>query len=145
MSTPKSTKLLREESSGKARQAPVSLVGLPEAEPQHMGPVKIRPIQCLNDFVAVLLFRVQSDIQLPNSQQFRNEGIVVGIGPGLPDNAGGRVKSQLEIGDVVTFQDRSIVLDVNSDKPPYKGQRVIIIPERSLICKLPKVEFTVEE
>lgn len=143
MASPKSAKLLREESAAPTKSQPFSsLIGV---EDFQSGPIKIRPIPCLGEFVAILLFRVQSDIQLPGNQQFRNEGIVVGIGPGLPDGAGGRVPTQLKLGDVVLFQDRSIVLDIDSDKPPYKGQRVIIISERSLICKLPKVEFVIEE
>lgn len=140
MATPKSAKLAREEALSNAAEKQVPFGSL-ITDVNSDGPVKIREIPCLNDFVAILLFRVKSDIKLLENQQYRNEGIVVGIGPGLPDNAGGRVKSQLEIGDVVLFQERNIVLDINSDKPPYKGQRVVIISERSLICKLPPVEF----
>lgn len=140
MATPKSAKLLREETQENALPIISALmVGTPQEEPS--GPIEIREIPCLNEFVAVLLFRVKSDIQLPDKQQYRNEGIVIGMGPGLPDGAGGRVATQLKLGDVVLFQDRNIVLDINSDKPPYRGQRVVIISERSLICKLPSVEF----
>jgi co-chaperonin GroES (HSP10) len=140
MATPKSAKLIREEGSQRD-STPSALIT--STKPDLDGSIKIREIPCLNDFVAILLFRVKSDIQLPDAQQYRNEGIVVGVGPGLPDGNGGRVSTQLKIGDVVLFQDRHIVIDVNSDKPPYRGQRIIIISERSLICKLPPVEFEV--
>lgn len=141
--SPKSAKLLREELQGVDTRAPLQLIGV-EEEPDY-GPVKIRRIDCLNEFVAVLLFRVKSDIQLPNNQQYRNEGVVVGIGPGLPDGAGGRVQTQLQLGDVVMFQDRSIILDINSNTPPYKNQRVVMISEKSLIARLPKIEFQIVE
>ncbi len=140
MAIPKSAKLVREE--GNQRDSIPSVL-ITDTKPDLGGLIKIREIQCLNDFIAILLFRVKSDIQLPDAQQYRNEGIVVGIGPGLPDGNGGRVLTQLKIGDVVLFQDRNVVIDINSDKPPYRGQRVVIISERSLICKLPPVEFEI--
>lgn len=106
--------------------------------------IRIREIPCLNDFVAILVSKRASDIALPEAQKFKNEGIVVGIGPGLPDNNGSRVKTQLQLGDVVLFSERSIAMEIDSDKPPYKNKRVIIIQEKSLICKLPPVEFQLE-
>lgn len=144
MATPKSAKLLREEAANLNVGDNIPSSFMVEKSDEPSGPIEIREIPCLNEFVAVLLFRVKSDIVMPDKQQYRNEGIVVGMGPGLPDGAGGRVATQLKLGDVVLFQDRNIVLDVSSDKPPYKGQRVVIISERSLICKLPAVEFTVQ-
>jgi len=143
MATPKSAKLLREEATDSDRGEDIYIPSsfMVETPEDPSGPIEIREIPCLNEFVAILLFRIKSDIVMPDKQQYRNEGIVVGIGPGLPDGVGGRVITQLQLGDVVLFQDRNIVLDITSDKPPYKGQKVVIISERSLICKLPPVEF----
>lgn len=137
MAIPKSAKLLKEEAAEpKARKLIYDI-----QEEDTVGPVRIKPVDCLNDFVAVLLFRIKSDIELPEMQRYKNEGVVVGIGPGVPDNNGSRIKSQLKIGDVVVFMERNIVMEINSSNDPYKGQRIIILSERNLICKLPPVEF----
>lgn len=136
MAIPKSAKLLKEEAAeSKSRKL---IYDIPEED--TCGPIKIKPVDCLNDFVAVLLFRIKSDIELPEMQKYKNEGVVVGIGPGLPDNNGGRIPSQLKIGDVVVFMERNVVMEINTANDPYKGQRIIILSERNLICKLPPVE-----
>lgn len=144
MSTPKSAKLLKElEASELTPSALPSEVY--RVEEQKTGPVQIRSIPCLNDFIAILMFRITSDLALPGNQKFKNEGMVVGIGPGLPDNAGARVPTQLEIGDVVLFSERTIAMEINPDEGVYRDQRIVIIPERSLICKLPAVPFEIIE
>lgn len=143
MATPKSAKLLREES---VESKNGSLSAILDNIPRQSGNdeiIKIREIPCLNDFVAILMKRVESGIDLPENQQYRNEGVVVGIGPGVPDGTGHRTPSQLKLGDVVLFMERSIVTGFNSAEPPYKGQRVVVISERSLICKLPPVKFEI--
>lgn len=104
--------------------------------------IKIKPVDCLNEFVAVLPFKIETDIVVPNVQ-YKNEGVVIGIGPGLPDNAGGRTKSQLQLGDVVVFQDRNVVLKMDDGGGYYKNNVVLIISEKSLICRLDPVKFEV--
>ena len=129
---------MERKSSGKRVLLAASSFAEPDAD---VGPIKIREIPCLNDFVAILVSKVRTGIQLSEEASFKNEGVVVGIGPGLSDGSGGRLESQLKIGDVVLFHSRNMVTEINSDKPPYKGQRVQIFSEKSLICKLPPVEF----
>ena len=145
MATPKSAKLLAEEAADVERKSSgkrVLLAASGFAEPnEEVGPIKIREIPCLNDFVAILVSKIRGSIQLSEDASFKNEGIVVGIGPGVSDGNGGRLKSQLSLGDVVLFQNRNMITEINSDKPPYRGQRVQIFSEKSLICKLPPVEF----
>lgn len=103
--------------------------------------VKIKPIKCCNDFVAILQTEVKSTIELADTNKFSNEGIVVGVGPGLPTN-GIRCASQLAIGDVVSFfGNPSMVLTPSSGL--YSGRRVVIYPERSIICHLPPIDFVV--
>lgn len=109
------------------------------------GPIKIKKIECLNEFVAVLVTTVESSITLTENARFKNEGIVVGVGPGLPDGNGGRTASQLALGDSVLFKDNNVALQLDPDNGFYKGKRIIIISEKSLICKLPKKEFTIVE
>jgi len=140
---PKSSKLLQEELRYESLGNNETLQNL-APQTQDDGPVRIREIPCLNDFVALLLFRIQTNIVMPDKKQYRNEGMVVGVGPGLADGSGNRVKSQLNIGDVVLFKDQNIVLELESDKPPYNGHKVVIISERSLICKLPPVPFILD-
>ena len=109
------------------------------------GPVKIKKLECLNEFVAILVTAVESSIQLTESSKFKNEGMVVGVGPGLPDGSGGRTPSQLSIGDTVLFKDNNVAMQLDPDNGFYKGKRIVILSERSLICKLPKREFIVTE
>lgn len=133
---PKSSKLKREEDAEKTRpEAPSALATL---DVQQEGPIQIRIVPCLNDFVAILQFEIDSTIALPDADsKYKNEGIVVGIGPGISDNAGGRLPVQVEIGDVVMFG-RNVVATIASDSPPYAGHKVIIVSERNLLCKLHK-------
>lgn len=101
----------------------------------------IKKVECINDFCALLLRRVETTLALSEDQKFKNEGVVVGFGPGLADGAGGRLKSQLNLGDVVVFHDRNIVMDIRPDDGVYKDHRIVIISEKSLICKLAPIEF----
>lgn len=106
--------------------------------------VQIRPVECYNDFVALLQLRVQSDVIMLD--QHKNEGLVVGVGPGISDGAGGRLKPSVSIGDVVIFSERNIVTAIESSRPPYNGERVIILSERSLIAKSStKIEWKMYE
>lgn len=142
MATPKSAKLLQSENELTNRSTIRSelILGI---DGYSDGPVLIREIPCLNDFVAILVSQIRSDIALPETDKFKNEGVVVGVGPGLPDNHGGRVASQLSIGDRVLFSIRSIAAEVSSDKAPYQGKRVILVSEKSLLCKLPPEPFEI--
>ncbi len=107
--------------------------------------IKVRPIRCCNDFVAILQFDREAGIDLPDTYKQKNEGLVVGIGPGVPVD-GARVPSQLEIGDVVMFQEKSIITTVESSSEPYAGKRIVILSERNIICVLPiEVEFEVTD
>jgi co-chaperonin GroES (HSP10) len=137
MPIPKSDKLSKEESQEGPQEvkAPAALA---TADPTQEGPVRIREVQCLNDFVAVLQSSSQSSIAVPDqSSLYKNEGIVVGVGPGIGDGHGGRLEPTVKIGDVVMFGERNIAAMLESDKPPYAGHRVVIVAERNLLCKLP--------
>jgi len=116
---------------------PVAPSALMEGEANARSVVQIREVECLNDFVAILVFEHDSgSIVVPDSEsKYKNEGIVVGVGCGLPDNAGGRTKSQLEIGDVVMFG-KNVIMEIASDSPPYAGHRVVLMSEKNTLCKL---------
>ncbi len=101
---PVSDKLRKE----RADQTPVS-PSIVTAEPEvpiQDTIIQVRPIRCCNDFVAILQFDRTAEIDLPDTYQKKNEGLVIGIGPGIPVD-GTRVPSQLEIGNVVMFRIRA--------------------------------------
>lgn len=105
--------------------------------------IKIRPIHCCNDHCAIMRFEYKTDISVPEGALQRNEGIVVGVGPGVPGPNGARTPSQLQLGDVVMFRDRDVITKIESASPPYEHKQVVIMSERSLLCKLQPVEFEV--
>lgn len=107
------------------------------------GPIKIREIKCCNEMVAILRFKHESTINLPEESQLRDEGIVVGIGPGVPASDGTRCPSQLRLGDVVMFRQRDIVTKVQAMSPPYHNANIVLVGERSILCWLKPVEFEI--
>ena len=134
MSIPKSDKLTKEDSQPHEMKIPSSLA---TASPTQDGPIQIREVQCLNDFVAILQSSSQSSIAVPDQSRYKNEGIVVGVGPGINDGHGDRLAPTVKIGDVVMFGELNIAATLESDNPPYAGHRVVIVSERNLLCKLP--------
>jgi len=139
MAIPKSEKLSKEESQPAEMRAPSVLL---EDTDTAVGPLQIREVQCLNDFVAILQAKNESSIAMPDAAKYRNEGVVVGVGPGVADGAGGRLKPCVEIGDMVVFGEKNVVMAMEPDAPPYAGNKVVIVSERNIICKLPsKVEW----
>jgi co-chaperonin GroES (HSP10) len=136
---------LKQEIAEDAKKKSIILPNLDSDSAEESGPIKIKKIECLNEFVAILVTTIESTIQLTENSKFKNEGIVVGVGPGLPDGSGGRTASQLNIGDVVLFKDNNVAMQLDPDNGFYKNKRIVIISERSLICKLPKREYELVE
>lgn len=145
MAIPKSGKLAREVYAPTQNDDAVQPASTDVAGPVlfDLEPIKIREVACCNEFVAVLPFRINTGLQLAADQQYKNEGIIIGVGPGLPNGAGGRCPSQFRLGDVVAFQDRAVVQKMESQSPPYKGRSVYIMSERNILCKLPPVPFEI--
>jgi co-chaperonin GroES (HSP10) len=135
MAIAKSKKLAAEDAQPQEMRVPSVLITTPLTQE---GPIQIREVQCLNDFVAILQSSSQSNITIPDQSRYKNEGIVVGVGPGITDGAGGRLIPGVGIGDVVMFGERNIVATLESDSPPYAGHRVVIVSERNILCKLPR-------
>jgi len=147
MSIPSSKKLQTEEASAETSSAfktPSQFAKKTQEEPDAL---QIRVVKCCNDFVAILQSKIETSIALADEESaYINEGIVVGVGPGISDNAGGRLQPGVEVGDSVMFGHRNVAGLVDSDKPPYAGKRVVIVSERNVICKLPeKLEFDIIE
>lgn len=133
---PQSSKLKEEIESEEGQQT--SDIPVDVASKENTGdPIEIREVECCNDFIAVLQFQIDTTIAMvDNDSTYKNEGLVVGVGPGLSDNSGGRLKPCVSVGDVVMFN--NVITTVESSSPPYKDRRVAIVSERNIICKLPK-------
>ena len=132
----KSDKLAKEEANKKA-----SGLVLPELPPEDEGPIKIKPIKCFNEFVALLqvTFKAGANIEVTGLAKYEEEGIVIGVGPGIP-NATSRCSSQVSIGDKVCFGANGIVKTIDAKTGIYAGKRVLIVSERALLCELPPVD-----
>lgn len=136
---PKSEKLNKEEAQ--MATAEKTSTSTAKKAKKEQSEVVIRKVNTLNEFVAVRLFEVESDLALPDERRFRNEGIIVGVGPGVPDGSGGRCPSQLSIGDVVLIQEKNVLTYINDDKYPYDGAKIALMSERNLLCKLKPVPY----
>lgn len=134
---PKSDKLQREEEASQSREVS-GAIALADSPTIPEGPIKVREVDCCNDFVAILQTQVLSRIELSNADStYKNEGLVVGVGPGVADGAGGRLIPQVVVGDYVMFGEKNVIQKIRSDSPPYQNQNVIIVSEKNIICKLP--------
>lgn len=135
---PKTAKLIKEETASNTKVN----VDEPKAcskankccgsEPQAYQEIEIREIKCLNDFVAILRFEEESVIEIPDHQRLKNEGMVIGVGPGVPPTA----NAQVIIGDVVAFMPRNIITEIKGTKYPYEGKTITIVSERNIIMTL---------
>lgn len=136
MSIPKSQKLqleLEEKANLRAEQEP----SVSPAPVSHGGAVIVKPVKCCNDFVAILQEEVNTSITLSDMDKFKNEGLVVGVGPGLSDGHGGRLAPTVKIGDYVLFGGKPTAV-VESAEPPYAGKKVVLLPDRNIMCVLSK-------
>jgi co-chaperonin GroES (HSP10) len=100
--------------------------------------VTIKPVKCHNNYVAILLSQIESSIQLVNSDgQYKNEGFVIGVGPGISDGSGGRLPLTVSVGDYVMIGTKNHVAILTPDDGPYKGRKVVIVAENNVICDIP--------
>jgi co-chaperonin GroES (HSP10) len=140
----KSRKLLEEEQAEtNKRSIIIPAYGGAEEYPLDDAIVKIKPVECLNDFVAILVTTLKSTIQLTEAAKYKNEGMVIGVGPGVSDGNGGRVPSQLSLGDIVLFKDNNVAMQLDPEEGFYKGKKVVILSEKSLILKLSPRPFEI--
>ncbi|MDB4490167.1 hypothetical protein N9045_01485 [bacterium] len=143
MSIPKSKKLETEIEN----EAPAKEPLLPKTSKPVTGKIiTIKPVDCFNDYVALLQTEIETSIELVGTDsQFKNEGIVIGRGTGMSDGQGGRLELSAQLGDYVMFGN-SVVATLQPSDGHYQGRKVVIISERHLICKLPNnVEFEIAE
>lgn len=146
MAIPKTQKLLREEAAASEKRQQDKANAADETVKVYAPgeEIPVKRVKTYNDFVAILQFRVESNILMTGNHGFKNEGMVVGVGPGLPGPDGKRVPSQLSLGDVVTFYGNPVTA-LEPKSGVYAGQKVIIVPERAIICGLNPVPFKLVE
>lgn len=140
MAIPKNKSLVASESTGRSEQTQSTIIKNTSSANDRI--INIRPVDCLNDFVAILQSEIDTFLALPaagdsSGGKFKNEGIVIGVGPGTSDGVGGRLKLSVEIGDYVMFGDKNIISKIEPDNGPYAGKKVVIVSERNILCKLP--------
>ena len=104
--------------------------------------IKIRELDVLNDFVAVLRFEEESSIELPENQRLKNEGMVIGVGRATPQEA----RVAIVPGDVVLFLPRNIITEIRGTKYPYEGKTITILSRSNIIMRLDSIahEFVVD-
>lgn len=133
MAVPKTKNLLEKEAACVAQSDPSF-----DVAKKFGDVVSIRPVDCQNDFVAILQAQIETTIALSNDDHsYKNEGLVVGVGPGVADGAGGRLLPTVLVGDYVMFGAKNVLQTLAPDGGPYKGRKVIIVSEKNILCKLP--------
>jgi co-chaperonin GroES (HSP10) len=143
MAIPKSELLKAMESSDNSHMSHIMMPTSNETATQS-GPIKIRAIKCLNEWVAILLESNESTIALTDSSKYKNEGVVVGVGNGIIAGDS-RLPSQVALGDKVTFRIRDIVEEIMPSTGFYANKKIAMVFERNLISKLPSIEFEIVE
>ena len=109
--------------------------------------VVIKPVKCHNNYIAILLSSIESTIELPGTDgQFKNEGLVIGVGPGVSDGHGSRLTPTVQLGDYVMIGAKNHVATLVPDSGHYQGQKVVIVVENNVICELPtNIEYSIED
>lgn len=127
MAMPKSDKLAQEEQQNRAS----FYNRYDEAvKPAVIDPSKLAPIQCLNEFVALLpYYHTSSTIHLPGEGLKSDEGLVVGVGDQVHN---------VQIGDAVKYSTKHIVHAMSVDNGAYKDLKIILLNVKSLYCKIEK-------
>ena len=109
-------------------------------------PVQIKPIETFNDFIYLIHLQAQPSAVLVKTRQMLPEGIVIGIpqpGHGMSDGNGGRLPSQLRLGDHVMFPLPNIIQSVAATDGYYKDYDIIVISERNIMAKLAPIPFEI--
>lgn len=100
--------------------------------------IVIKPVKCHNNYVAILQTQIETTIQLAGTEgQYKNEGLVIGVGPGMSDGNGSRLPLSVEVGDYVMIGSKNYVATIMPDNGHYKGQKIVIVSENNIICDVP--------
>ena len=129
---PKTEKLLVEENTVSSSIEGPSAYMEPKPEIHSNAFRDIKPLRPLNDYVAVWLEANNTTIVLSEGDKYKNEGVVVGVGPNV---------TQISVGDVVLFPDRANMHIINTDGGFYKGERIILMSERNFLMKLRSIKI----
>jgi hypothetical protein len=127
MAMPKSEKLVQEE-----QQNQVAFYNRYDevVKPAKIDPAKLAPIQCLNEFVALLpYYQTSSTIHLPGEGLKSDEGLVIGVGDQVHN---------VQVGDVVKYSTKHIAHTMSVENGAYKDLKIILLSVKSLYCKIEK-------
>jgi hypothetical protein len=125
MAMPKSEKLQKEEAASEAAfyNRYEEAVKTTKIDPKNLAPV-----QCLNEFVAILpYFHTSSTIHLPGEGLKSDEGLVVGVG---------ELVTNVKVGDAVKYSVKHITAPLVFDSGSYKDLKIVLVNHRSLYCKI---------
>ena len=129
---PKSDKLVAEESTGGYNLEGPTAYMEPNIPIVHgSAKRKIKELYPYNDYVAVWVDPVDTAIVLSDKEQYKNEGVVVGVGP--------QVKN-VTVGDMITFHDRAITT-LTPSSGFYAKERILLINEHSCLLKIKIVDI----
>ena len=133
----KSKKLQREEAKGQA-----SSTDFPVAA-KVSDKLKIKKVTCYNDWVAVLRFVRETPLELAQHLVSENFGVVIGIGPGAPGLP--PLEPRPEVGQVVLFHPRSVIITMSPNDGVYAGQAIVFINAVNIFCQMPPVPYELVE
>jgi co-chaperonin GroES (HSP10) len=144
MAIPKNKKLVEIDQS-EGRGSKIVPAFAPEIK-EKPDTIIIKPVKCHNNYVAILQTQIETSIQLAGTDgQYKNEGLVIGVGPGISDGNGSRLEPSVKIGDYVMIGAKNHVATLIPDNGHYKGQKVVIVVENNIICELPTdIEYQIE-
>lgn len=132
MAIPKSDKLVAESvviSSSMDGPTAYMSATIPVVHGDHR---EIKQLYPLGEMIAVWQEANGTSIMLNDKDKYKNEGVVVGVGPNT---------SQVSLGDVVLFPDRAAPHIIDSESGFYQGERIILISERNLLMKLRSIDY----
>jgi hypothetical protein len=93
---------------------------------------EIKQLYPLGEMIAIWQEANGTSIMLSDRDKYKNEGVVVGVGPN---------STQVALGDVVLFPDKASPHIIDSDSGFYQNERIILISERNLLMKLRSIDY----
>lgn len=128
---PKTEKLLVEENTVSSSIEGPSAYMEPKPEIHSNAFRDIKPLRPLNDYVAVWLEANNTTIVLSEGDKYKNEGVVVGIGPNV---------KHVKMGDVVAFTGRALHV-IEPTGGFYKNEKILLMTENSCLMVLKTIDF----
>jgi len=133
MAIPKSEKLLSEETIGYNLDGPTAYMEATSPVIHSDTARQIKIVTPLNDYVAVWQEPNDSTIVLAEKDRYKEEGVVIGVGPKVKD---------VKIGDVITFLNRPLST-IEPSSGFYEGERILLLGEHACLMVLKTIEVEI--